>query len=179
MTQKPALKASLPPKQPSQSRKDALLILLALAGLVIAGIIFSRLVSSLELDNKVDVPNYPGSEKASLTAKGTRFIEDKYTSDKPSSDYYKVRLTSDSCNTVLGYYRTEAVKSGWSIDKQDGSDGPDVPVDSYSKSAKGLFVYCIAGSEQLAQDAGSRNIIILLTADSVLDLNPSFYGKVL
>ncbi len=140
--------------------------------IVVLGLAITILIVFFDIDSKVDVPNYPGSEKASLTAKGTSFVESKYTSDKPTKDYYKIGLTSDSCETVLRYYRTEAGKSGWGIEKQNGSAGTNVVVDSYRKSAKGLFVYCAPGSEQLVQNAGSKNTVIITAADSILDLNP-------
>lgn len=173
MTEKPTSRATMPARRRAATKKEGLIILLALVGLVIIGVAFSMIINFFEVDNKVDLANYPSSEKANLTAKGTSFIEDKYTSDKPSSDYYKVRLTADSCQMVLQYYRTEATKNGWSIQKQGESEGANGQVDSYRKSSKGLFVYCMPGSEQLVQNAGSRNSIIILTSDSVLDLNPS------
>jgi len=177
MTEKPISKTPVPARNSTLSRKDGLLLLLVMAGLILIGIVFSVLINWFDIDNKVDVANYPGSEKASLTAKGTTFIENKYTSDKPISDYYKVRLTPDSCKTVLDYYHNEAAKSGWNIEKQGISAGVNVLVDSYRKSSKALFIYCTPGSQQLAQNADNKNLIVTLASDSVLDLNPSTGGS--
>jgi hypothetical protein len=173
MTEKPTTRATAPARRRAATKKEGLIILLALGGLVLAGVAFSMLINFFEVDNKVDLANYPASEKASLTDKGTSFIEDKYTSDKPNSDYYKVRLTADSCQSVLQYYRTEAAKNGWTMQKQGDAEVANGQVDSYRKDSKGLFVYCMPGSEQLVQNSGGKNAIIILTSDSVLDLNPS------
>ena len=144
-----------------------------MGGLLIVGVAGSMLINWLALDNKVDVPDYPGSEKATLTTKGTAFIDNKYTADKPGSDYYKVMLTADNCEKVLSYYSTEAAKKDWIKENQDSSAEANILADSYKKTSRGLFIYCVPGVEQLAQNAGSNNIIVILTAGNVIELYPS------
>lgn len=156
----------------NRRRKKSNLPAFIFLGVIIAtGVVITLLITVFDIDNKVDVPPYPGSEKGTLTAKGLSFIESKYTSDKPTSDYYKVRLTTDSCENVLNYYRTEAIRQGWTAETQNKTSGAKIVGDSYSKNAKGLAVYCAAPSEQLLQNDGGKNSIILATADSVLKLS--------
>jgi hypothetical protein len=170
MTLKSPLETTVVAERNYRRSKGNLPAFIFLGVILALGAGIAVLIIFFDIDNKVDVSNYPGSEKAALTVKGTRFIEDQYTSNKPSSDYYKVSLTGDSCETVLKYYRSETGKHGWTAQRQGDTASAGL-VDTYSKNEKGLFVYCIPGSEQLAQDAGSKNLIILATADSVLKLS--------
>lgn len=171
MIKKPYLGIVQTPEPPTTTtRKDGMRIVALLMGVVLLGIGVSLMVNLLELNSKVDVADYPGAEKGSLSAKGKSFVNDKYTSDKPNSNYYKVRLTADSCQDVMAFYRGEATKGGWTTDGAIIPLGENILKDSYRKNGKGFFVYCAANPEQLAENAGSKNTILLLAADRVLEL---------
>jgi hypothetical protein len=169
MAESPLSKA--PTRTIRNPKKDLIGLAVGMAVLVAIGVGFSMLINFFDLDNKVEAPNYPGSEKASLTPKGQGFIEDKYINSKPTKDYYKIMLTADSCETVLNYYRTEVSKNGWKLENQEGVTGSKAVLNSYSKDSKGLFVYCVPGSEQLVQNDSGKNSIILTTADNVIKIS--------
>ncbi len=172
MTQQYSTEAEAPVSsgRTRRSKKSNVPAFIFLGTVAAIGVFLAVLIIVFDVDSKLDVPLYPGSESATLTDKGLRFIESKYTSDKPSTDYYKVRLTADSCDTILNYYYTEASKRDWTIEKQDTTSVGKVRVDSYSKNDKGLFVYCAPASEQLVQNDGGKNSVILTTADRVLKI---------
>ncbi len=152
-------------------KKDLVALAVGMALLVAIGVGFSMLINFFDLDTKVTAPNYPGSEKASLTSKGQSFVDDKYLKSKPTKDYYKVMLTKDSCETVLNYYRTEVNKDGWKFENQEDIIGSKTILNSYSKDSKGLFVYCAPTSEQLIQNDGGRTSVILTVADNVIKVS--------
>jgi hypothetical protein len=129
---------------------------------VMAGIVFT--VNLVGWTNKVDVANYPASNNAELTDKGKKFVQSSYLSSKGevSHDYYKVMSTSDSCEAVLSFYKTEAVSKSYKFKSEGRILGSDTLGASFVRDRKNLTVNCTPPNDGYLKNVITNGIIILV-----------------
>jgi F420-0:gamma-glutamyl ligase-like protein len=129
---------------------------------VMAGVVFT--VNFFGWNSKVDVANYPASVTAELTDKGKKFVQTSYLSNKRevSGDYYKVLSTSDSCQAVLTFYKTEAVSKGYKFTSEGRLLGTDTLGASFVRDRKNLTINCAPLTEGYLKNVTTNGIIILV-----------------
>jgi hypothetical protein len=146
---------------PKGQLKTTLITLVIFLG-VMAGIVYA--VNLLGWTSKVDVANYPASANAALTDKGKNFVQSRYLSGKGevSSDYYKVVSTSDSCEAVLTFYKTEAVSKGYNFKSEGRVLGTDTLAASFVRDRKNLTVNCTPPNDSYLKNVTTNGIIIMV-----------------
>lgn len=158
-----------PPVYPGQVAKPARrksgrggLIAVGVIGLII---VIAVVLGVLGVFNNVEATDYPGATKASLTDKGTTYVNGLYDNNSSDRDNRKVFLTRDTPEQVFQYYKTDLTKKGWTFDKDGQLDG--IAGSQFKKSGGLIIVLAGDPSQGFIKDEGTQNFIIVVTGKNV------------
>lgn len=133
-------------------------IALGVIGVIIVAVV---VMGVLGVFNNVDATDYPGATKATLTDKGTTYVNSLYDNNSSDRDNRKVFLTPDSPDKVFAYYKTDLVKKGWTFDTDGKLDG--IAASQFKKNKDLIIVLAGSPSEGFIKDQGTQNFIIVVT----------------
>lgn len=136
----------------------ALVVIVVIVGVAV-------LLGVLGVFNNVDAADYPGATKATLTDKGTTYVNGLYNDNSSDRDNRKVFLTSDTPDKVFQFYKDDLTKKGWTFDKDGQLDG--IAASQFSKNKDLIIVIAGGPSEGLIKDEGTQNFIIVVTGQKV------------
>ncbi len=134
---------------------------LIIAGVIVLLVVVGGVLGVLGFLSNVEATDYPESTRASLTDKGTTYVNSLYDNNKSDNDNRKIFLTGDTPAAVFKYYRDDLTSKGWKFEKEGVLN--QITANQYSKSNDLLIVLAGSGSQDLVKDAGSKNFIILVT----------------
>jgi hypothetical protein len=139
-------------------------------GLIAVGVIGLIVVVALVLGilgvfNTVEASDYPGATNASLTDKGTTYVNGLYNNNSSDRDNRKVFVTRDTPDQVFQFYKSDLVKKGWTFNKDGQLDG--IAASQFSKSGDLIIVIAGGPAEGLIKDEGTQNFIIVVTGKDV------------
>ena len=150
--------------RPAKAKKRGPGALIAV-GVIVLIIVVAGVLGVLGVFNNVDATDYPGATKATLTDKGTTFVNGLYDNNSSDRDNRKVFVTNDTPDQVFQFYKNDLTKKGWTFDKAGQLNG--VAANQFSKNSDLLIVIAGGPSEGLIKDEGTQNFIIVVTGQKV------------